>query len=671
MIVLSKQRGVPIMNKLFPSSVLILSWTLMIGLLLDSVTIFSESNSDSLLIVIRLYLLALGSFILIKLPESQSNQSFLYLTTAMAFLFLFMDSSETLFKLLGFFFFCLSPVLLYLFLNDFIQPTNQISFQRNLFLFVLVALFSFLSLAINFYPKMGLLLLVTFSSITSHLTLKKTKQLFFNPFSYKFLNFSIFSLFIPLALSYALPNLFSKLIYLNHFFVPLLLTCIAFILMKDQLLMVPMYLFESFIILISSFFITFAIHFLGISTTSLFLTFFQIIFTTSFTLFLVKKWQILSTIQQQKQQKNFSNEKIELLNQATYADFLNQASRLLVARLFELTESKHLLLLSEKHGNYLTLCQKGIAIQEDVEALIPNLSLKSQSITLQKITFQTLRIQQSEEILWLFFEKSSKEILDDEIIAFLQQYSVITKTVRMLHHHQKQYVEAPLNTSTLLQEKLFNSLELEKKKQTNYLHDDVLQTIIALNTLVTHLDGDLEMKQLITIEFSKLIYSIRRQIFDITPSTLYHISFDENIRILVEDFNQRYPDITFRFEYEKLTSLPRHLIPPAYRMIKELNENIGKHSKGTQAKTRLQTTKERLTMIVEDNGIGIENLEVLELELMQKKEHIGLLSIKNDVNWLNGTFQLLLPDDSFTGTLIKITIPLSEREDLNENTFDR
>lgn len=135
------------------------------------------------------------------------------------------------------------------------------------------------------------------------------------------------------------------------------------------------------------------------------------------------------------------------------------------------------------------------------------------------------------------------------------------------------------------------------------MHDNVLQSVIGLHTLVSNLHGNDEIESLVRIEFSKLIRSIRDEVFNISPSTLYYLSFEENIQILIEDFNHKYPEIEFLLIYQlNRRTLPKHLVAPVYRVIKELNENIGKHSQATFGITKILNKKNILSIIIEDNG---------------------------------------------------------------------
>lgn len=77
-----------------------------------------------------------------------------------------------------------------------------------------------------------------------------------------------------------------------------------------------------------------------------------------------------------------------------------------------------------------------------------------------------------------------------------------------------------------------------------------------------------------------------------------------------------------------------------------------------------------LTLTVEYDGIGLGSLEQLEKEFIHKKGHIGLLSIKNNVNWLNGTFKMIKSEKYTSGTSIRISIPLEVLEVMDEDTFN-
>lgn len=120
----------------------------------------------------------------------------------------------------------------------------------------------------------------------------------------------------------------------------------------------------------------------------------------------------------------------------------------------------------------------------------------------------------------------------------VEQHGTLIITVRLLHLNSKSYVKDPIEVCQLLRIKLFNSMEIEKKNYANYLHDNILQSVIGLHTLISNLSGDVMVTDLINEEFSKLVSSIRSEIFNTYPSTLYHLTFKENLQILIDDFNK-------------------------------------------------------------------------------------------------------------------------------------
>ncbi|XUC23880.1 hypothetical protein IGL61_000376 [Enterococcus sp. DIV1202] len=167
---------------------------------------------------------------------------------------------------------------------------------------------------------------------------------------------------------------------------------------------------------------------------------------------------------------------------------------------------------------------------------------------------------------------------------------------------------------------------------------------------------------LINEEFSKLVSSIRSEIFNTYPSTLYHLTFKENLQILIDDFNKKYPKTEFILDYSIEEIIPQHVIAPLYRIVKELNENIGKHADAEIGKVTVEIDNAEIQLIVEDDGVGVGNILEFEKSLIQTNDHIGLLSIKNDINWLNGSFKMLSLPGPNSGTKVWVTIPCMKGE---------
>ena len=215
-----------------------------------------------------------------------------------------------------------------------------------------------------------------------------------------------------------------------------------------------------------------------------------------------------------------------------------------------------------------------------------------------------------------------------------------------------------IRTNKKIEEKLFERINQEKRQFANFLHDNILQSIISLNNLSSTLHGDYRIKNLIQIEFAKLTYSIRKQITDQTPSSIYLLPLETNLNILFEDLHGRFPDINFQLHFTLEKELPEHSIPVVFRIIRELNLNIAKHSSATLGQTSLKINDNCLEIRVLDNGIGIKNIQQLKQNLIQKGSHFGLLTIKNDIALLGGHFSIQTTPTIKQGTEIIINIPI-------------
>ncbi len=81
-------------------------------------------------------------------------------------------------------------------------------------------------------------------------------------------------------------------------------------------------------------------------------------------------------------------------------------------------------------------------------------------------------------------------------------------------------------------------------------------------------------------------------------------------------------------------------------MIKELVNNVEKHSCATKASVQLLSSAGQITIMCEDNGLGFNADEV--------QTGLGLSNIKSRVNYLKGAIYI---DSNNNGTTITIEIP--------------
>ena len=240
-------------------------------------------------------------------------------------------------------------------------------------------------------------------------------------------------------------------------------------------------------------------------------------------------------------------------------------------------------------------------------------------------------------LLYLFF------IFIIVYLIFYQKQKSNEKKLKQLREYSKQFVE--------LQEK-------ERSRISRELHDGINQVLsyakIKLNSLHERLEKS-SIEELEKVE--KLLddtnTEIRRISHNLHPIILDDLGLQKALLNLIRTYKERY-NIELDFIYENLPSvLPKELQINIYRIIQEGLNNIIKHSKANKALIKLGKKEEKLSILIQDNGIGFNVLT---------NEHFGfgLKNIKERVNFFKGSIRI----DSFPskGTEIYIEIPLKEVE---------
>jgi len=87
-----------------------------------------------------------------------------------------------------------------------------------------------------------------------------------------------------------------------------------------------------------------------------------------------------------------------------------------------------------------------------------------------------------------------------------------------------------------------------------------------------------------------------------------------------------------------------------YRIIQELINNIIKHARATEALVQINREKNRLSVVIEDNGRGFDTREA------EEKRSMGMETVKSRVDYLNGRLTIDSRKDSGTTVMIDLLI---------------
>ncbi|MEN8248005.1 MAG: PAS domain S-box protein [Bacteroidota bacterium] len=216
--------------------------------------------------------------------------------------------------------------------------------------------------------------------------------------------------------------------------------------------------------------------------------------------------------------------------------------------------------------------------------------------------------------------------------------------------YQKQLEESKRKTLAAINE----AQEVERTRIATELHDSLGQKLSAIfyalqNTLEDKKDtGKIKDIQKLVDETISETRSISHSIM---PGALKDFGLCAALKGLVDTTN-KLQDISCSFNHYDFETRPNPTIEKVvYRICQEALNNILKHSKASNAVIQLFKSKDLLTLMIEDDGVGF-NVEELDANM---NKGIGLLSIKERVAFYKGI--LTINSSPNNGTEIIVEIP--------------
>ncbi len=195
--------------------------------------------------------------------------------------------------------------------------------------------------------------------------------------------------------------------------------------------------------------------------------------------------------------------------------------------------------------------------------------------------------------------------------------------------------------------------EIERARIARELHDGVVQEIGSVILKSRHLLSKLNLLK--TKESQELIKSLESSNKDLRnishqmmPRALKELGIISALKDMLEG-SLNYTNLNFTFEHFNIKErLSEKIEITIYRITQELINNIIKHSKATEVSVQLFNTNKSVILIVEDNGVGIDN--------KRNKKGIGLLNISSRLEVVKG--EVNFEPSPKSGTLVTIKIPL-------------
>jgi PAS domain S-box-containing protein len=219
-------------------------------------------------------------------------------------------------------------------------------------------------------------------------------------------------------------------------------------------------------------------------------------------------------------------------------------------------------------------------------------------------------------------------------------------------------LERSRNDLRRLASELVRTEERERKRISVILHDEVAQTLAAtkmrLDLLRSIPGGDDYRKAIAEAEelIGQSIRQTRALMTDIANPVLYDMGLKAAVEALAEDVKAR-QGIPFTCSFAgKLESLGQDLEVMIFQVVKELVQNVVKHSRARSASIRIAEEEEDLRVTVADDGTGFD---AAQIGPAGSEGGFGLFSIRERVKSYGG--RISIESRPGSGSRVSVVLP--------------
>lgn len=193
---------------------------------------------------------------------------------------------------------------------------------------------------------------------------------------------------------------------------------------------------------------------------------------------------------------------------------------------------------------------------------------------------------------------------------------------------------------------LVNRLEEERGRIARDLHDGLGQSLVILKNKFNKFDGDPETARQIDNSFTETIEEVRTISRSLIPPELHRLGLRKAIFKMLKDVEES-TSIMTTAELEALesTQLDPESAIRIYRIIQELTNNTIKHSEASSLKIEFERYGDKMYIIYQDNGKGIDE------ETSLSHNSVGMKSIRQRLRYLNGSIKIEKQNRGFKAVL--------------------
>ncbi len=209
----------------------------------------------------------------------------------------------------------------------------------------------------------------------------------------------------------------------------------------------------------------------------------------------------------------------------------------------------------------------------------------------------------------------------------------------------------------------------ERRKIARELHDAISQQLFAINTTVAAIPKLMdkrpeEAKKYFTM-IEKMVsmaqQELRALIMHLRPVNLEEHCLKEGIEKLLDELDTKHENIEIHQVLHDIEGLAPGLENNIFRVTQEAISNILRHSKATKFSVKLFQKEKVLSLIIEDNGVGIKNSD-------NKKSSYGMATMRERIEELGGRFDVISFPDK--GTRIEVRVPVGLQSTFKKSSIE-
>lgn len=213
-----------------------------------------------------------------------------------------------------------------------------------------------------------------------------------------------------------------------------------------------------------------------------------------------------------------------------------------------------------------------------------------------------------------------------------------------------------------LNSRLQNSMELERLRLAQELHDSPMQSLYSAIYRIEELRSaaNPELKEAlgdVKQHIQNVLQDLRATAKELRPPTIFNFGLENAIRSHANDVVEKHPNLNIHLSLaHDRQILPEKVRLALFRIFQQSLANVIRHAKATEVHVRFSFDAEEAHLEISDNGKGFD-VPRNWIEFV-RQGHYGLAGAAERANTLGGTFRVQSkPGQS---TTIRVTIPWRE-----------